>query len=129
VYFYVDPFTAVIEQVFSHSGSVIMSAVYSYKAERRHDHMIERATKALELSMKEMRPEVVAIFSAFPSRKALRPSLPAVADRLIRSPPPPLLDAWHAPQESVTFGEKTDVRKYGKSICVHAAWSGETHVM
>jgi hypothetical protein len=50
-----------------------MSAVYSYDAARRDDHMIERATLALEIILKEMRPEVAAIFSAFPSR---RPDIP-----------------------------------------------------
>ena len=73
-------FTTVITQVFSHAGSVIMSTVYSYAATRRHDSMIERATSSLELSMKEMRPEVVAIFSAFPSRRHYRLSHSAVVD-------------------------------------------------
>lgn len=45
-----------------------MSAVYSYDAARRHDHMIERATLGLDITLKEMRPEVAAVFSAFPSR-------------------------------------------------------------
>ncbi|OJA12275.1 hypothetical protein AZE42_08154 [Rhizopogon vesiculosus] len=55
-----------------------MSAVYSYEASRRHDEMIERATSALELSMKEMRPEVVAIFSAFPSLLRLPSWMPGM---------------------------------------------------
>jgi hypothetical protein len=46
-----------------------MSAVYSYDAAPRNDHMIERALLALDIVLQEMRPEVAAIFSAFPSRR------------------------------------------------------------
>ncbi|KAG1753366.1 cytochrome P450 [Suillus lakei] len=60
------------------AGSVIMSTVYSYEAARRDDDMIERATTALEISMKEMRPEVVAIFCAFPSLLRLPSWLPGM---------------------------------------------------
>ncbi|KAG0700293.1 cytochrome P450 [Suillus ampliporus] len=60
------------------AGSVIMSTVYSYQAARRDDDMIERATMALELSMKEMRPEVVAVFSAFPFLLRLPSWLPGM---------------------------------------------------
>ncbi|OAX36943.1 cytochrome P450 [Rhizopogon vinicolor AM-OR11-026] len=62
----------------AHSGSVIMSAVYSYEAARRHDHMIARATMALEIILKEMRPEVAAIFSAFPTLLRLPSWLPGM---------------------------------------------------
>jgi hypothetical protein len=51
------------------AGSVIMSATYSYEAVRRDDHMIEGAAKAVQLITTEMRPEVAAVFSIFPSRK------------------------------------------------------------
>lgn len=61
-----------------HSGSVIMSAVYSYDAARRNDHMIERATMALNIILKEMRPEVAAVFSAFPSLLRLPSWLPGM---------------------------------------------------
>lgn len=61
-----------------HSGSIIMSAVYSYDAARRHDHMIERATLALDIILKEMRPEVAAVFSAFPSLLRLPSWLPGM---------------------------------------------------
>lgn len=61
-----------------HSGSVIMSAVYSYDAARRHDHMIKRATMALEIILKEMRPEVAAVFSAFPFLLRLPSWLPGM---------------------------------------------------
>lgn len=60
------------------AGSVIMSTVYSYEAARHDDDMIERATHALELSMKEMRPEVVAVFCAFPSLLRLPSWLPGM---------------------------------------------------
>ena len=111
---------------FRHSGSVIMSAVYSYEAARRRDHMIERAALGLEIILKEMRPEVAAIFSAFPTRTWSRcPSYPTVADYLICSSPPPVLVAWHASQESFTFGQAVGGRKPGKSICAYRAWSGK----
>ncbi|KAG2150492.1 cytochrome P450 [Suillus clintonianus] len=61
-----------------HSGSVIMSAVYSYDAARHNDHMIERATMGLDIILKEMRPEVAAIFSAFPSLLRLPSWLPGM---------------------------------------------------
>lgn len=61
-----------------HSGSVIMSAVYSYDAARRHDYMIQRATKGLEIILKEMRPEVAAVFSAFPFLLRLPSWLPGM---------------------------------------------------
>lgn len=61
-----------------HSGSIIMSAVYSYHAARRDDHMIERATLALDIILKEIRPEVAAVFSAFPSLLRLPSWLPGM---------------------------------------------------
>ncbi|KAG1856466.1 cytochrome P450 [Suillus subluteus] len=61
-----------------HAGSIIMSAVYSYDAARRNDHMIERALFALEVVLQEMRPEVAAIFSAFPSLLRLPSWLPGM---------------------------------------------------
>jgi hypothetical protein len=54
-----------------------MSAVYSYDAAPRNDHMIERALLALDVVLQEMRPEVAAIFSAFPSRRPRRRSYSA----------------------------------------------------
>jgi len=101
-----------------------MSTVYSYEASRRNDPMIERAVKALELSMKEMRLEVVA---AFPSRKPRRPSHPAVP-YLLRSSPPPVLAPWYAPQESFTFSQKVDVGKFGRSVCVYGACYGKCNM-
>ncbi|KAG2153304.1 cytochrome P450 [Suillus clintonianus] len=68
-----------------HAGSIIMSAVYSYDAARRNDHMIERASLALEVILQEMRPEVAAIFSAFPSLLRLPSWLPGM--RLKRAAP------------------------------------------
>ncbi|OAX30544.1 cytochrome P450, partial [Rhizopogon vinicolor AM-OR11-026] len=62
----------------AHSGSVIMSAVYSYEAARRRDHMIERTAMALEITAKELRPEVAAIFSAFPTLLRLPSWLPGM---------------------------------------------------
>jgi hypothetical protein len=54
-----------------------MSAVYSYEAARRDDPMIERIKMVLELTASELRPEVAAIFSAFPYRRCCRQSHPA----------------------------------------------------
>jgi hypothetical protein len=45
-----------------------MSAVYSYKAARRDDNMVERATEAVSIITTELRPEVAAVFSIFPFR-------------------------------------------------------------
>jgi hypothetical protein len=50
------------------AGSVIMSATYSYEAVRRDDHMVEGAAKAVQIITTELRPEVAAVFSIFPSR-------------------------------------------------------------
>ncbi|KAG2125389.1 cytochrome P450 [Suillus clintonianus] len=61
-----------------HAGSIIMSAVYSYDAARRNDHEIERMALALEVILQEMRPEVAAIFSAFPSLLRLPSWLPGM---------------------------------------------------
>lgn len=57
-----------IEPVSRLAGSVIMSAVYSYKAARRDDNMVERATEAVSIITTELRPEVAAVFSIFPFR-------------------------------------------------------------
>jgi hypothetical protein len=58
-----------IQLLSSLAGSVAMSAVYSYEAARRDDHMIERASMAADIITSELRPEVAAVFSIFPSRK------------------------------------------------------------
>jgi hypothetical protein len=62
------------EQVFRHSGSVIMSSVYSYEATRRDDPMIERISMILEVIIQELRPEIAAVISAFPYRRRCCPS-------------------------------------------------------
>lgn len=56
-----------IELVSRLAGSVILSAVYSYEAARRDDNMIESAARGT-IIVKELRPEVAAVFSIFPSR-------------------------------------------------------------
>ncbi|KAG2148491.1 cytochrome P450 [Suillus cothurnatus] len=61
-----------------YSGSVIMSAVYSYDAARRDDCMIKRATMGLDITLKEMRPEIAAVFSAFPFLLRLPSWLPGM---------------------------------------------------
>jgi hypothetical protein len=116
--------TSVLKQSSSYSGSVIMSAVYSYDAARRDDYMVERAVMALDIILKEMRPEVAAIFSAFPSRTLGRSTYTAASYCLICSSPPSLLAPWYAPQESFTFSQGISLGKLGESICVHGAWSG-----
>jgi len=103
-----------------------MSAVYSYEAARRRDHMIERVTIGIEMISKEIRPEVAAVFSAFPTRTWPRcPLHPTVADCLFRSSPPPVLVAWHASQESFTSGQGISDGRHGKPICVYRAWPGK----
>jgi hypothetical protein len=54
-----------------------MSAVYSYEAARHHDSMIERMKMVIDVVGNELRPEVAAIFSAFPYRRCCCPSHPA----------------------------------------------------
>lgn len=44
-----------------------MSAVYSYGAARRDDHMIEIVKMSLDV-LKDLNPLLFAIFSVFPSR-------------------------------------------------------------
>ncbi|OJA11833.1 hypothetical protein AZE42_04066 [Rhizopogon vesiculosus] len=61
-----------------HSGSVIMSSVYSYEASRRDDPMIERISMTLEVTIQELRPEVAAVFSAFPYLLRLPSWLPGM---------------------------------------------------
>ncbi|KAG2153603.1 cytochrome P450 [Suillus bovinus] len=60
-----------------------MSAVYSYDAARRLSYMVERTTMALDIILKDIRPEVATVFSAYPFRTLGR-----------SSSPPPLLAAW-----------------------------------
>ena len=96
-----------------------MSAVYSYEATRQHDIMIEHITTTLELIVKEMRPEVAAIFSAFPYRGCRHSSHPAVSNHPIHSSPFPILAAWHAPQENCTPSKEIVVRNRGNSIYLH----------
>ncbi|OAX31349.1 cytochrome P450, partial [Rhizopogon vinicolor AM-OR11-026] len=62
----------------THSGSVIMSSVYSYEAPRRDDPMIERVNMTLDLVIQELRPEVAAVFSAFPYLLRLPSWLPGM---------------------------------------------------
>ncbi|KAG1744911.1 cytochrome P450 [Suillus paluster] len=60
-----------------YSASVIVSAVYSYNAARRDDHMIERMMKGLDV-MREMTPVTAVFFNAFPSCRPCHPFHPAV---------------------------------------------------
>ncbi|KAG1743803.1 cytochrome P450 [Suillus lakei] len=61
-----------------YSGSVIMSAVYSYEAARRDDHMIKHVTKGLDFMREEMTPGIAMLFSAFPSLLRLPSWLPGM---------------------------------------------------
>lgn len=61
-----------------YSGSVIISAVYSYEAARRDDHMIARVTKGLDALRQEMTPGIAMFFSAFPSLLCLPSWLPGM---------------------------------------------------
>ncbi|KAG1758865.1 Ssl1-like-domain-containing protein [Suillus occidentalis] len=54
------------------------STVYSYDAARRHDRMMERAPLGLDVTLKEIRPEIAAIFSAFSSLLRLPSWLPGM---------------------------------------------------
>ncbi|KAH7928414.1 cytochrome P450 [Leucogyrophana mollusca] len=49
-----------------HSSSVIMTAVYDYEAAPRGDPFVTIIEKAIEIAITEGRPQVSAVFSAFP---------------------------------------------------------------
>jgi hypothetical protein len=66
------PLAVGTDPVFRHSGSIIMSAVYSYDAERRDDKLIGMVKYALDTVLKELRPEIAAVFGAFPFRESYR---------------------------------------------------------
>jgi hypothetical protein len=123
------PSALVLKQSSSYSGSVIMSAVYSYDAAQRDDCMIKRATMGLDITLKEMRPEIAAVFSAFPFRALDRSLYTAVSYCLIFSSPPPLLAPWYASQECFTFGQEISLGKLGEAICVYRAWSGKYNIL
>ncbi|KAF9223624.1 cytochrome P450 [Gyrodon lividus] len=55
------------EHLHTYSSSIIMSAVYGYETEPKNDGMVDIVGKALKLAVKELRPEVAAVFSVFPS--------------------------------------------------------------
>ncbi|KAH7928454.1 cytochrome P450 [Leucogyrophana mollusca] len=49
-----------------HSSSIIMAAVYDYEASPRDDPFVTVIEKAIEITNTEARPQVSAVFSAFP---------------------------------------------------------------
>jgi len=91
-----------IEPICRHSGSIIMSAVYSYDAARRNDSLIELVKQALDLVLQELRPEIAAIFGAFPFRGSSLP-LASIPYRRICSSSPPVVVSRYAPQENCTL--------------------------
>jgi len=46
----------------------MMSVVYDYDAKSHDDPLVEVVGKTLQLAVKELRPEVAAVLSAFPIR-------------------------------------------------------------
>jgi len=80
-----------------------MSAVYSYDAARRNDSLIGRIKQALDLVLQELRPEIAAIFGAFPFRGSSRPLAPLIPYRRICSSLPPVVVTRYAPQENCTL--------------------------
>ncbi|KAG2131395.1 cytochrome P450 [Suillus clintonianus] len=54
-----------IKHVHTYSSSLIMSALYDYETER-DDALVELIWKSLKLAVQELRPEVAALFTAFP---------------------------------------------------------------
>ncbi|KIJ11979.1 hypothetical protein PAXINDRAFT_101436 [Paxillus involutus ATCC 200175] len=55
------------DHVHTYSSSIIMAALYDYETEPKNDPMVEVVGKALKLAVEELRPEVAALFSVFPS--------------------------------------------------------------
>lgn len=121
-------FVAGIEWVLRHSGSVIMSAVYSYGAARRDDRMIEIVKMSSDV-LKDMNPLLFAIFIAFPSRGPHHLSDTAVSYRLMCSFPPPVMATWHEPQENFRFVEEISKRPSGYNIYLHGAWFRKCNMM
>jgi len=68
VNFHSPLFAVGVESIFRYSSSIIMSAVYSYQSVRRNDDMVELVKDALNIILKELRPEIAAIFTSFPFR-------------------------------------------------------------
>ncbi|KAF9243542.1 cytochrome P450 [Melanogaster broomeanus] len=55
------------EHLHTYASSIIMSAVYDYETAPTNDDMVDIVGKALKLAVEELRPEVAAMFSVFPS--------------------------------------------------------------
>ncbi|OJA20312.1 hypothetical protein AZE42_11738, partial [Rhizopogon vesiculosus] len=64
----------------AHSGSIIMSAVYSYGAARRDDHMINIVKMSIDV-LKDANMVLLGIFSAFPSLFRLPSWLPGMSPK------------------------------------------------
>ncbi|KAH7925827.1 cytochrome P450 [Leucogyrophana mollusca] len=58
--------TSFAEHIQTHSSSIIMSAVYDYESAPRGDPLIATVEKAVKVVVEEVRPEVTAVFGAFP---------------------------------------------------------------
>ncbi|KAF9223646.1 cytochrome P450 [Gyrodon lividus] len=58
------------------SISTIMAIVYDYKALSRHDPVVAYVETAIQIAMKEVRPEAAAVINAFPFLKHLPPWFP-----------------------------------------------------
>ncbi|KAF9243525.1 cytochrome P450 [Melanogaster broomeanus] len=68
-----DDFSAHMQAL---SISTIMAIVYDYKASSRQDPVVAYVETAIEIAMKEVRPEVAAVIGAFPFLKHLPPWFP-----------------------------------------------------
>ncbi|KIJ66855.1 hypothetical protein HYDPIDRAFT_108787 [Hydnomerulius pinastri MD-312] len=68
-----DDFAAHVQAL---STSTIMAIVYDYDAKSRDDPIVGYVETAIEIAMKEVRPEVAAVIGAFPFLKHLPPWFP-----------------------------------------------------
>ncbi|KAH7913777.1 cytochrome P450 [Hygrophoropsis aurantiaca] len=63
----------------THSSAIMMSAVYDYESAPRGDSLIALVEKAMKTVVAEVRPEVTAVFNAFPCLLKLPACFPGMA--------------------------------------------------
>ncbi|KAH7884352.1 cytochrome P450 [Phlebopus sp. FC_14] len=66
------------QHLHTYSSSVVMSAMYDYETAPKDDGMVDVIDKALKLAVAEIRPEVAALFSVFPSLLSLPSWVPGM---------------------------------------------------
>jgi len=105
-----------------------MSAVYSYGAARRDDHMINVVKMSADV-LKDANMALLGIFSTFPSRWSHHPQHRVVVYYLMCSFPSPILAAWHESQETRPFIQEIVSRPLEHSIYVYGVRSRKCNTM